>query len=99
LLISVWNSGGGPSGAAFYAVISFIPVPSLGSVVAPSNGQFRFLLNGAANQNYTLQVSTDLSSTNWTTLYTTNNPAAGTFLLTDPNATNQQRFYRILVGP
>jgi len=64
-----------------------------------SSGQFRFLLNGTANQNYTLQVSTDLSSTNWTTLYTTNNPEAGTFLLTDPNATNQQRFYRILVGP
>jgi hypothetical protein len=98
LLVSDWNTGG-PSGAAFYAVVSFIPVPSLGSVDTSSSGQFRFLLNGTANQNYTLQVSTDLSSTNWTTLYTTNNPEAGTFLLTDPNATNQQRFYRILVGP
>jgi hypothetical protein len=98
LLVSDWNTGG-PSGAAFYAVVSFIPVPSLGSEDASSSGQFRFLLNGTANQNYTLQVSTDLSSTNWTTLYTTNNPATGSFLLTDPNATNQQRFYRILVGP
>jgi hypothetical protein len=44
-------------------------------------------------------VSTDLNSTNWTTLFVTNNPATNSFLLTDPNATNQQRFYRVLLGP
>jgi hypothetical protein len=54
---------------------------------------------GAANQNYTLQMSTNLSTTNWVTLYVTNNPAADFIRLTDPNATNQRRFYRILVGP
>ena len=56
-------------------------------------------LNGVSNQNYTLQMSTNLGATNWITLYITNNPAANSFLLADPNATNKQRFYRVLVGP
>ena len=55
-------------------------------------------LTGAANQNYTVQMSTNLSSTNWISLFITNNTATNSFLLTDPNATNQQRFYRILIG-
>jgi hypothetical protein len=28
-----------------------------------------------------------------------NNSAANSFLLSDPNATNNQRFYRVLLGP
>lgn len=97
-LVSDWNGGGGPSGAAFYAVVSFITVPSFGSATMLSNGQFQFMLNGASNQNYTVQMSTNLSSTNWVTLYVTNNPATNLFRLSDLNATNQQRFYRVLVG-
>jgi phage-related protein len=56
-------------------------------------------LTGAANQNYTLQMSTNLGSTNWLSLFVTNNTTANSFLLTDPNATNKLRFYRVLVGP
>lgn len=73
--------------------------PSLGSAVKSSGAQFEFLLNGASGQNYTLQLSTNLSSGNWISLFTTNNPTTGSFPVTDPNATNQQGFYRILVGP
>jgi hypothetical protein len=61
--------------------------------------QFQMRLTGAANQNYTLQLSTNLSSTNWTSLFITNSPTTNSLLLFDPNATNQHRFYRVLIGP
>jgi predicted carbohydrate-binding protein with CBM5 and CBM33 domain len=44
-------------------------------------------------------MSTNLSSTNWTSLFITNSATTNVFNLTDPNATNKQRFYRILIGP
>jgi phage-related protein len=56
-------------------------------------------LIGVSNQNYTLQMSTNLSSTNWISLFITNNTTANSILLTDPNAINKQRFYRVKVGP
>jgi hypothetical protein len=59
--------------------------------------RFQMRLTGAAGQNYTVQTSTNLS--NWTSLYVTNNGLTNSFLVTDPNATNKQRSYRILVGP
>jgi hypothetical protein len=61
--------------------------------------RFQMLLMGASNQNYTLQLSTNLGSTNWTSLFVTNSATTNSFNLTDPNATNKQRFYRILIGP
>ena len=65
---------------------------------AKSGDVFQLLVNGVAGQNYTLQTSPKLNSVNWTTLFTTNS-AANSFLFSDPNATNRQRFYRVLVGP
>jgi hypothetical protein len=44
-------------------------------------------------------MSTNLASTNRITRYVTNNPATSSFILTDPNSINRQRFYRILLGP
>jgi hypothetical protein len=61
--------------------------------------QFQMRLIGVSNQNYTLQMSTNLSSTNWISLFITNNTTANSILLTDPNAINKQRFYRVKVGP
>src|SRR5665213_2653489 len=60
--------------------------------------QFQMLLIGASNQNYTLELSTNLSSASWISLFSTNNATTNSFLLTDPSATNQQRFYRLLIG-
>jgi hypothetical protein len=60
--------------------------------------RFQMWLTGASNQNYTVQMSTNLSSTNWVSLFITNSATTNSFLLTDPNATNKQRFYRILIG-
>jgi hypothetical protein len=69
-----------------------------GSLEAPGP-QFQMWLNGVSNQNYTLQMSTDLISGNWTTLSTTNSTGSDPLMLVDPDATNQQRFYRVLIGP
>jgi len=74
------------------------PKPALGSPSWQTN-RFQIRLTGAVNQNYTVQMSTNLSSTNWTSLFITNSATTNVFNLTDPNATNKQRFYRILIGP
>jgi hypothetical protein len=75
-----------------------IPKPELGSAVK-SGAQVQFGFNGAIGQNYTVQLSTNLSSSNWTSLFITNSATTSSFLVTDPNATDKQGFYRILVGP
>ena len=56
-------------------------------------------LTGATNQNYTLQVSTSLNPPNWTPLFVTNSATLNSFIVTNPAATNTQRFYRLSVGP
>jgi hypothetical protein len=75
------------------------PKPQLGSAIRVSGTQFQFLLTGAVGQNYTLQMSTNLSATNWTSLFTTNSTTTNAFIVADPHATNEQRFYRVLIGP
>ena len=61
--------------------------------------RFEMLLTGASNQNYTVQTSTNLSSPNWISLFTTNSATANSFIIIDPAATNSTRFYRVLIGP
>ena len=61
--------------------------------------QFRMLLTGASNQNYTVQSSPNLDLANWTSLYVTNNAVTNSFIILDSSATNTPRFYRIMVGP
>jgi hypothetical protein len=94
--VHVSDGGGNQTNQPFSLTIVGRPV--LGSPGWRTN-QFHLLFTGAANQNYTFQMSTNLALNNWVTLYVTNNPVTNTFLLIDPNATNKQRFYRILVGP
>jgi hypothetical protein len=78
-------------------IVNSKPVPVLGLPMWLTN-RFQMRIMGASNQNYMVQMSTNLSSTNWISLFITNNTTTNSFLLTDPNATNQQRFYRILIG-
>jgi len=80
----------------FGIIVNPKPVLSLANWLT---NQFRMQLSGGSNQNYTVQVSTNLGAGNWATLLITNNPATNSYYLTDPNATNKQRFYRILIGP
>jgi len=78
--------------------ITINPKPVLGSPFWLAN-QFQMRLSGVTGQNYTVQVSTNLSPTNWTLLFVTNSTTTNSFIVTDRNATNKQRFYRALVGP
>ncbi len=77
-------------------IINPKPVLSLPTWIT-NRAQMR--ITGASNQSYTVQMSTNLSSTNWISLFTTNNTTTNSFIVTDPAATNKQRFYRIKVGP
>ncbi|MGH7940293.1 MAG: putative Ig domain-containing protein [Limisphaerales bacterium] len=63
-----------------------------------SGGQFQMTVNGAAGQNYAVQMSTNLASTNWIPLLSTN-PSGSSFLFDDTHATNRSRFYRVKEGP
>ncbi|MDX1951044.1 MAG: carboxypeptidase-like regulatory domain-containing protein [Verrucomicrobiota bacterium] len=74
------------------------PKPML-TLLSWVTNRFTMRLSGAPRQNYTLQVCTNLTTANWTSLIITNNPDIGTFLVRDSNATNQQSVYRILIGP
>ena len=78
--------------------ITINPLPVLGAP-ALVNDQFQLKLLGATNQNYTLQVATNLVSPNWVSVLSTNSKSTNAFMVVDPNATNQQRFYRVLIGP
>jgi len=75
------------------------PKPQLSAAVRKSGTQFQFLIVGATGQNYTLQFATNLASGNWTSLFTTNNVSTNAYVVADSSATNQQRYYRVLIGP
>ncbi len=81
----------------FSLTISSPIPPTLGHAIK-SGAQFQFQVNGSTGLNYTIQASTNLKSTNWTSILVTN-PTVNTFLFSDPNATNPSRYYRILLGP
>ncbi len=71
-----------------------IGTPLISAPQRYSPTQFGFLVNGASNVSYTVQVSTSLASPSWSTvtsftLFT--NPVP----VLDTHATNSQRFYRV----
>jgi len=71
--------------------------PTLGQP-AKSGSQFQFRVSGYSGLTYTVQTSTNLGSTNWSSILVTN-PPGSSFLVIDPNATSPARFYRVLLGP
>ena len=73
------------------------PRPTL-TALNLSGNQFQLQLAGATGQNYTVQFSTNLGNSNWSSLLVTN-PAASPVTILDANATNSRRFYRALLGP
>ena len=79
-------------------------VPPVAPVLAASgtvsSNVFHMQVNGVqAGANYTLLMSTNLASTNWTSIFTTNAPDANPLIIPDVNATNPARFYRVQVSP
>jgi endonuclease/exonuclease/phosphatase family metal-dependent hydrolase len=70
--------------------------PILTSPSITSSNQFQFTVTGTAGSNYIVQVSTNLSETNWISLFTNTAP----FTFTDSNATAfPQGFYRAVLSP
>ena len=78
--------------------ITINPALVLGSPSWQGN-RFQMRLTGATGQNYTVQMSTNLRSTNWTSIALTNSATTNSFIVIDPNATDKQRFYRVEAGP
>ncbi|HLX68494.1 MAG TPA: carboxypeptidase regulatory-like domain-containing protein [Verrucomicrobiae bacterium] len=93
------NDGNGHStNQSFSLTINPAPQPPTLGQPSRSGGRFQFSVNATAGQNYTIQMSTNLNSTNWSSILVTN-PTMNSFFITDPNATNPARFYRVLMGP
>ena len=93
----ILGAAGGIQGFASAAAYgAFIPsstaLPKLNST-AFTNKQFSLTLTGTPGINYAVQANTNLTSSNWTMLFT-NSPTNGTFSFTDTSATNKSRFYR-----
>jgi hypothetical protein len=75
------------------------PPPSAATLSAPGlngAGQFQFTVTGSVGSNYVVQVSTNLSGTNWVPLQT--NAAPFGFVDTSSSA-YLQRFYRVVALP
>jgi hypothetical protein len=51
-----------------------------------------------AGLNDTVLMSTNLTSTNWVPIYTTNAPNTAAFLVPDTSATDSARFYRLQIS-
>jgi hypothetical protein len=94
--VHVSDGGGASTNQNFSITIN--PRPTISAPERSSNNQFQMTVNGSSGQNYTVQMSTNLATTNWSSLLVTN-PPAGSFLFKDVNATNAARFYRVLIGP
>ena len=90
------DGGGSNSGTVFAVTAHPIPTPPILSMaVRPTINQFQMLIAGQAGATYTIYVRTNINTTNWFPIFTTN-PPANTFLYSDPNATNLGRIYRVL---
>jgi hypothetical protein len=96
--IHVGDGGGNSTNQSYALTIQPATPPTISLPAVFSGGQFQMTVNGSAGQNYTVQMSTNLVSTNWAPLWITN-PSSGSFLFKDAGATNPARYYRVLLGP
>jgi hypothetical protein len=83
-----------PTNAVLNLTVYPIGTALISSPQRISPTQFGFVINGLTNVSYTVQVSTNLASTNWVNLFSltlTNN----VFPVVDVNATNKVGFYRV----
>jgi hypothetical protein len=83
-----------PTNAVLNITVYPLGTPLISSPQRLSPTQFGFTINGAMNVNYTVQVSTNLASTNWASLFSLQFTNDAVFV-TDQNATNSPRFYRV----
>ena len=84
-----------PTNATLNLTVYPIGTPTIGAPQRYSSTQFGFVVNGATNVSYTVQVSPSLTAPSWSTvtsfiLFTNSTPVL------DTHATNSPRFYRVL---
>jgi hypothetical protein len=95
--LKLTGSGSTSTGSDHYPIVGdynvVIPPPVLGSPVM-TNKQMQFTITGTAGDNYAIEVSTNLSTTNWVSILTNQSP----FTFKDTN-TMPQRFYRARFVP
>jgi hypothetical protein len=84
-----------PTNAVLNITVYPTGTPVLSQFARSSSNQFSFILNGSVGANYTVQASTNLSISNWFNLFSLNLTSSVMFLQ-DNQATNQNRFYRVL---
>ena len=78
------------------ALLTVLIPPSLALQVAAGNPELN--LNGMLSNNFVVQYSTDLTSTNWITLQTFSNLLTSPYLFLDPaGVVPPARFYRVLM--
>ena len=90
------SSAVGVAAGTYHTVVlldGILPVPRLLGP-ARSGGRFSALAQSLYRKSYALEGSGSLSGTNWTTL-STNAGNGALLLLTDPEASGAQRFYRM----
>jgi hypothetical protein len=98
--IKLTGSGSTFTGSDHYPVVgdyNLVPPPSTTPVIGAlvmTNNQIQFTITGMAGGNYAVQVSTNLSTTNWLPILTNQSP----FTYTDTN-TQPLRFYRAKFVP
>ena len=83
----------------FTVTVNPLSAPAAGAT-AYVGGQFNVSVSGQVGPDYALQATTNLVGGAWTTVATTNSPAAVPFTLTDTNAAARPvQFYRVVTGP
>ena len=88
-----------PTNAVANFTVYPIGTPRLDPPVFTSPGQLAFALYGRGGTNYVVQVSTNLAEPSaWSTLANFA-PTSSVYTVWDNQATNEQRFYRVKIGP
>lgn len=83
-----------PTNTVLNLTVYPIGTPYLSGAYWYSASQFAFTVQGASNVTYSVEVSTNLASTNWTGIATFMMLSNSAFML-DSTATNASRFYRV----
>jgi hypothetical protein len=81
---------------SFTATVTQPAVPAL-NTISITSGQFGFWINGDTGPDYTIQVSTNLTS--WNSVFTGNSLAVPYFWVDTNSLSNPIRFYRTVLGP
>ena len=80
-----------------FTVTVIQPVVPVLNVVSITNGQFGFWINGSTGPDYTIQVSTNLTS--WNPIFTGNSLPVPYFWVDTNSLSYPIRFYRAVLGP